>query len=210
MEQKYADLNSELATLLGWTELQQGGKSDGMNVPAFYLLGKSPVDGVKEWVPMWSFSEGEAFSLAVKMGLSVQTDHFSQAIVSFAHGIIRESFSNHASKELAFSYAITQAAIKSLKAGEKPVATAHKVYTKPAELKTKLTKWEKSGDHPLVRMENTINEYEYTEAAAQGAGFINQWTIVYPGEYILEMNDIFTAVLPAEKIAEIYGIQYLQ
>lgn len=69
-------------------------------------------------------------------------------------------------------------------------------------MKVDLTQWNKFGDHPLVK-ENTCKEYEYTEAAVEGAGMIDTYIIVWPTYYIVEINGVFVGVIPqarAEKI----------
>lgn len=75
-----------------------------------------------------------------------------------------------------------------------------------AELK--LTQWKKMGDHPLVTQE-TCNEFEYTEAKLDGAGFIDIWTIVYPGNYILEINNKFITIIGEEKAKIVFTSEQL-
>jgi hypothetical protein len=58
----------------------------------------------------------------------------------------------------------------------------------------KLTQWNKHGDHPLVK-ENSCKEFEYEDAANEGCGFINVFTVVNPGSYIVEINDIYVGVV---------------
>lgn len=65
-------------------------------------------------------------------------------------------------------------------------------------MNTKLTQWKKFGDHPLVK-ENSCHEFEYEEAASEGCGFINTFTIVNPGSYIVEINDMFIGVVSEVK-----------
>jgi hypothetical protein len=62
----------------------------------------------------------------------------------------------------------------------------------------KLTQWKKHGDHPLVE-ENTCREFPYEDLASEGCGFINTFTTVYPGNYIVEINGIFIGVVSEVK-----------
>ena len=66
----------------------------------------------------------------------------------------------------------------------------------------KLTQWNKFGDHDLVK-EITNKEFEYEEAKNEGAGAINQWFIIYPGQYIVEINGEFISVISTEKAEKI-------
>ena len=66
----------------------------------------------------------------------------------------------------------------------------------------KLTQWNKLGDHDLVK-EITTKEFEYEEAKNEGAGAINQWFIIYPGQYIVEINNEFISVISTEKAEKI-------
>jgi len=70
----------------------------------------------------------------------------------------------------------------------------------------KVTQWFALGDHPLVTDE-TSHEFEFQEAKNEGAGFINKWTIVYPGMYILEINNQFITVLTQQRLNEIFAIE---
>jgi hypothetical protein len=65
-------------------------------------------------------------------------------------------------------------------------------------MNVKLTQWKKIGDHPLVK-ENSCREFEYEEAASEGCGFINTFTIVYPGSYIVEVNDMYVGIVSEVK-----------
>lgn len=69
-------------------------------------------------------------------------------------------------------------------------------------MNVKLTQWNKLGDHPLVTNKHCA-EFEYTEAAHQGAGFINSFTIVYPGSYIVEINGVYVGIINEAKAKEI-------
>lgn len=69
-------------------------------------------------------------------------------------------------------------------------------------MQTKLTQWNKFGDHELVK-EITNHEFEYQEAKHEGAGAINNWTIIYPGQYIVEINHEFIGVISKEKAQRI-------
>jgi hypothetical protein len=66
------------------------------------------------------------------------------------------------------------------------------------EMKVVLTQWNKFGDHPLVTNE-TCSEFEYEESKNEGCGFINTWTIVRPGQYIVEINNLFIGVISEDK-----------
>ena len=70
------------------------------------------------------------------------------------------------------------------------------------EMNVTLTKWEKFGDHPLVTDETSC-EFEYEESKYEGCGFIDIWTIVRPGSYILEINGEFIAVIGEKKAQKI-------
>jgi hypothetical protein len=70
------------------------------------------------------------------------------------------------------------------------------------QMQTKLTQWNKFGDHELVK-EITNQEFEYQEAKEEGAGVINKWTIIYPGQYIVEINNEFIGVISKEKAEKI-------
>lgn len=70
-------------------------------------------------------------------------------------------------------------------------------------MEAKITQWNKFGDHPLVKEINN-HEFEYQEAKHEGAGSIN-WTIVYPGQYIVEINNEFIGVISKEKAQRILG-----
>jgi hypothetical protein len=61
-------------------------------------------------------------------------------------------------------------------------------------MKTQFTQWNTMGDHPLVK-ENTCHEFEYEQAASRGCGFINTFIMVYPTNYIVEVNDVFVGVI---------------
>lgn len=61
-------------------------------------------------------------------------------------------------------------------------------------MKTQFTQWNTMGDHPLVK-ENTCHEFEYEQAASRGCGFINTFTIIYPTNYLVEVNDVFVGVI---------------
>jgi hypothetical protein len=64
-------------------------------------------------------------------------------------------------------------------------------------MKTQFTQWNKMGDHPLVK-ENSCFEFEYIQAVERGCGFIDTFKIVYPGNYIVEVNDVFVGVINQE------------
>jgi len=66
-----------------------------------------------------------------------------------------------------------------------------------------ITQWNKMGDHPLVT-NDTVEEFEYQEAKYNNAGFIDKWTIVYPGFYVLEVNGKFLSVIGPKKYKEIF------
>jgi len=65
-------------------------------------------------------------------------------------------------------------------------------------MNVKLTQWKKIGDHPLVK-ENSCREFEYEDAATEGCGFINTFTIVTPGSYIVEINDVYIGIVSEVK-----------
>lgn len=69
-------------------------------------------------------------------------------------------------------------------------------------MKVQLTQWNKLGDHPLVK-EITNKEFEYQEAKQEGAGAINDWQIVYPTQFIVEINGEYIAVINKEKAEKI-------
>lgn len=69
-------------------------------------------------------------------------------------------------------------------------------------MNVKLTQWNNFGDHDLVKV-ITNREYEYDEAKQNGAGIINNWYIIYPGQYIVEINEEFIAVIDEEKAKKI-------
>lgn len=69
-------------------------------------------------------------------------------------------------------------------------------------MNAQLIQWNKFGDYPLVTKEH-CSEFEYTEAAYDGAGFINKFTIVYPGSYIVEINGVYVSVISEKKANEI-------
>ncbi|MBC7473931.1 MAG: hypothetical protein H7263_06535 [Candidatus Sericytochromatia bacterium] len=69
-------------------------------------------------------------------------------------------------------------------------------------MKVTLTQWNKIGDHPLVTLKCSA-EFEYQEAKKDGAGFIESFTIVYPGQYIVEINGIYIGVISARKAKQI-------
>lgn len=69
-----------------------------------------------------------------------------------------------------------------------------------------LTQWNKFGDHALVQ-EITNKEFEYEEAKSEGAGAINHWFLVYPGQYIVEINNEFISVITEEKAQRILAFQ---
>jgi len=69
----------------------------------------------------------------------------------------------------------------------------------------KLTQWNTFGDHPLVT-DKTCGEFEYQESKQEGCGFIDTWTIVRPGYYILEINGHFIQVLSPAKAREVFNI----
>lgn len=64
-------------------------------------------------------------------------------------------------------------------------------------MQTTLTQWHKLGDHPLVT-EITNQEFDYQESKAYGAAAINNRILVYPGQYIVEVNNIFVGVISKE------------
>ena len=68
----------------------------------------------------------------------------------------------------------------------------------------KLTQWNKMGDHPLVSAEH-CKEFEFMECAREGCGFINNFTIVHPNDYIVEINDVYVAVIGPVRAKEIMG-----
>ena len=55
------------------------------------------------------------------------------------------------------------------------------------DAKITLTQWNKFGDHPLVT-DKTVKEFQYQEAKDKGYGFINNWIIVEPSNYLLEIH----------------------
>lgn len=69
-------------------------------------------------------------------------------------------------------------------------------------METKLTQWNKFGDHKLVK-KITNKEFGFQEAKSKGAGVIDNWTVIYPGEYIVEVNDEFIGVISEEKAKRI-------
>ena len=69
-------------------------------------------------------------------------------------------------------------------------------------MKVKLTEWNKLGDHPLVK-EITNREFEYEEARQEGAGVINNWQLVYPSQFIVEINGEYIGVINKEKAEKI-------
>ncbi len=70
----------------------------------------------------------------------------------------------------------------------------------------KFTQWNQFGDHPLVQ-KNTCHEFEYEESAREGCGFINVFQIVRPGNYILEINNVFVGIIPEKKYQEIINCE---
>jgi hypothetical protein len=76
------------------------------------------------------------------------------------------------------------------------------------KMQFQFTKWNQFGDHPLVK-KNECHEFEYIEAENEGCGFINTFTIVHPGDYILEINHIFVAVISSQKYDKIKDAEVL-
>lgn len=74
-------------------------------------------------------------------------------------------------------------------------------------MKTKIIPWSQMGDYPLVQ-ENTCNDLKYTQAALQGCGFINTFTIVHPGDYIVEVNGVYVGVIGKEDADKINLIEH--
>lgn len=64
-------------------------------------------------------------------------------------------------------------------------------------MQTKLTQWHKLGDHSLVK-EITNQEYDYQESKYYGAAVIYDRVLIFPGQYIVEVNDIFVGVISEE------------
>lgn len=69
-----------------------------------------------------------------------------------------------------------------------------------------LVQWNKMGDHELVR-ENTFKEFEYEELANSGCGFIGNGQIVYPGDFLLEINGHVLSVLSPKKMSEVFNVE---
>lgn len=69
-------------------------------------------------------------------------------------------------------------------------------------MNVKLTQWNKIGDHPAVTLKCSA-EFEYQEARKDGAGFIDIFTIVYPGNYVVEINGFFVGVISSSKAEQI-------
>lgn len=79
------------------------------------------------------------------------------------------------------------------------------VFLKTMIADVKLRRWSKMGDHPLVT-EDTSAEFEYQELKAEGCGFIKTWTVVHPGDYLLEINDQYVCVLTPKQVKDIFGL----
>lgn len=69
-------------------------------------------------------------------------------------------------------------------------------------MKTTLTQFNKPGDHKLIK-EITNQEFEYQESKAYGAYAIFDRILIYPGQYIVEVNDIFVGVISEENAQKI-------
>lgn len=69
-----------------------------------------------------------------------------------------------------------------------------------------LVQWNKFGDHPLVKKEHS-SEFPYDELFNEGCGFINNFQVVHPGDFILEINGHFISVLSKEKFEEVFSVQ---
>ena len=69
-------------------------------------------------------------------------------------------------------------------------------------MNTKITQWTRMGDLTFVK-ENSCSRFEYKQAALEGCGFINIFTIVHPRDYIIEINDIFVGVISEDKYEKI-------
>ena len=69
-------------------------------------------------------------------------------------------------------------------------------------MRVTLTQWNKMGDHPLVTLKCSA-EFEYQEAKKEGAGFIESFTIVYPGQYIVQINGVYIGVISPQKAEQI-------
>lgn len=82
------------------------------------------------------------------------------------------------------------------------------IFYRRIKMKVQFTKWNKHGDHNLVK-KNKCKEFEYIEAEANGCGFINTFTIVHPGDYIVEINHVFITVISQKKYEEIKHEQIL-
>lgn len=65
-------------------------------------------------------------------------------------------------------------------------------------MNVKLTQWNKFGDHELVT-QITNREFEYDEAKHEGAGVINKWDIIFPGQYIVEINEEYIGIISEKK-----------
>ena len=75
------------------------------------------------------------------------------------------------------------------------------------DAKITLTQWNKFGDHPLVT-DKTVKEFQYQEAKDKGYGFINNWIIVEPSNYLLEINGHLIKVFSQTEVDKIFGMNY--
>ncbi len=68
-----------------------------------------------------------------------------------------------------------------------------------------LVQWNKMGDHPLVTSEHS-QEFPYPDLAEEGCGFINQFQVVHPSDFLLEINGHVVSILSKEKVSEIFKV----
>lgn len=122
-EDQYIQLNAELATLFGWTEVQNGGCEDGMNVPPTWLIGfeKGADKSLgRDVIPKWTHDFGSTFKLAFDLHIVCHRDldeanaYYMDEETEQRH-MQSEFIRQHDNKYIAAATAVVKLAIKQLK-----------------------------------------------------------------------------------------------
>lgn len=119
----YVQLNAELATLLGWMEVQQGGEDNGVKIPPTWLVGyEKNTDRAlgRDVIPKWTHDFAAVFKLAFDMHIVFYRDldetnaYYLDEETEQRHKQ-SEFIRQHESKYVATAVAIVKLAIKQLK-----------------------------------------------------------------------------------------------
>lgn len=117
-DQERITIEKELGTLMGWKDIQIGGKRGLINIPSTMLTGT--MDGSNDFVfmPAWARNWSSCGPLIAEHDLMIAQDNDSVTIFTFVRDrqeCAVEQFASHPTKDDAVLYAIVSAVYSKLK-----------------------------------------------------------------------------------------------